>query len=360
VERRPIHIVLALLLSILPACSRPAPEQTDVEPSVPVITEPVRLGTVRGTVSATGIVTTLPGATYSVIAHQPARIAEITKTTGDEVKSGEVLVRFEFTWLRAETAVNAAAMKAAELRLRQARLAQSRVQSLLSKGAASQREMDDADREVTLAEGELTTASASMASTEARGQDTTIRAPFNGTVVERLHQPGDFVRPEESDPILRLIDPKQVQVSATVAATDIVRFALGATARAIGPATATAELLRVVSRPVPEAGATTVTVMLAFDSPTELTPGTQVGIEIDAEQRSNVPLVPAIAVLKDSANNTFVMVAAGSIAQRRPVVTGLEETQNIEILSGVKAGELIITQGHSSLRDGTPITVTAP
>jgi RND family efflux transporter MFP subunit len=327
---------------------------------VPVIVEPVKLGNVRGTISATGVVTTFPDATYAVIAPYPARIAEITRNVGDVVKSGEVLVRFEFPSLRAEAAVNAAALKAADIRLRQARLAQTRVRSLLSQGAASQREMDDADREATLAEAELAVASAAASATEARGQNTTIRSPFDGTVTERRHQPGDLVRPEEADPILVLIDPKQVQVSATVAAADLARFAIGATARAVSGGKAAAELLHVGSRPSPEPGAQTATVMLAFDSPTELTPGTQVGVEIDAEQRSNVPIVPAIAVLKDASNNPFLMIAVGNIAQRRPVVTGLAETEQVEIRSGVKAGELVITQGHSSLRDGTPITVTAP
>lgn len=99
-------------------------------------------------------------------------------------------------------------------------------------------------------------------------------------------------------------------------------------------------------------------VSLAFETPTEFTPGTQVGVEIDAEQRSNVPLVPAIAVLRDATNSPFVVVAAGSVAERRPVVTGLVDTEHVEIRSGLKAGELIVTQGHSGLRDGTPITVS--
>ena len=313
----------------------------------------------------------LPGAELSVIAPQPARIAEITKNIGDAVKSGEVLVRFEFPSLRAQTAVNAAAVKAAELRLQQARLAQTRIRSLLSRGAASQREMDDADREATLAEGELAVATAAMNAAEAAGQNSSIRAPFNGTVTQRLHNPGDLVRPDPEDPILRLIDPKQVQVTATLPIADLARFVIGATARAmaegppsrgetaLGGGSRVAELLRVVSRPQPEAGATAAAVTLAFDSPTELAPGTQVGIEIDAEQRSNVPLIPAIAVLKED-GNPVVVVAAGSIAQRRPVVTGVMDGQQIEIRSGLKAGEFIITQGHSSLRDGTPISVTTP
>lgn len=362
--------LLTVALAISPACNRTASRETEVESPIPVIAEPVRLGNIRSTVSATGVVTTLPGAELSVIPPEPARIAEITKNIGDAVKSGEVIVRFEFPSLRAQTAVNAAAMKAADLRLQQARLAQTRTRSLLSRGAASQREMDDADREATVAEGELAAATAAMNAAEAIGQNTAIRAPFNGTVTQRLHNPGDLVRPDPDDPILRLIDPRQVQVTATLPVADLTRFVVGATARAVaeGPSRRSEasprgggpELLRVVSRPQPEAGATSAAVTLAFDSPTDLAPGTQVGVEIDAEQRSNVPLIPAIAVLKDAGNNPVVVVAAGSIAQRRPVVTGVVDGQHIEIRSGLKAGELIITQGHSSLRDGTAISVTTP
>jgi multidrug efflux pump subunit AcrA (membrane-fusion protein) len=116
----------------------------------------------------------------------------------------------------------------------------------------------------------------------------------------------------------------------------------------------------VVSRPSPETGAKTVEIQLAFETPTELTPGTQVGVEIDAEQRTNAVLVPAIAVLKDDPQQPIVVVAAGNVAERRPVVIGLVDAENIEILSGLKSGELIITQGHSALRDGTPISVSAP
>ena len=148
-----------------------------------------------------------------------------------------------------------------------------------------------------------------------------------------------------------------------VAAT--TRFAIGATARAIpedpaARAVAQPALLRVATRPLPESGAKTVDVTLAFETPTELKPGTQVGIEIDAEQRSNVPIVPAIAGPKDDPAQPVVVVAAAGSAERRPVVIGLVDGENIEILSGLKPGELIIIQGHSTLRDGTPISVSAP
>src|SRR5687767_15101842 len=117
-----LWLAASLLLVTLPACTRSTPREPEAEQDVPVIAEPVRLGTIRGTVSATGVVTLLAGATFTVSAHQPARIAEITKKTGDAVKSGDLLVRFEFVSLGPQMAVNAAAVKAAEGRLNQAKL----------------------------------------------------------------------------------------------------------------------------------------------------------------------------------------------------------------------------------------------
>lgn len=358
------RIFLAALFLIVTfsaaACSRSSSRETETEAPVPVIAESVRLGNIRGVVSATGVVQTLPGAEVAIIAPQPARIAAITKNVGDAVKGGEPLVRFEFPSLRLESAARAAMVNAADLRSRNARLMQGRIRSLVAHGAASQRELDDADREVAEAENELAEARANQRATEAQGQNPTILAPFNGVVTERLHNPGDRVRAEENDPILRIVDPKQVQLVATVAVADLTRFAVGASARAVAEGKLAPEPLRVVSRPQPEAGATTVLVSLAFETPTDFTPGTQVGVEIDAEQRSNVPLVPAIAVLKDANNSSFVVVAAGNVAEQRPVVIGLIDTEHVEIRSGLKAGELIVTQGHSGLRNGTPISVSPP
>ena len=358
-----MHAALIAALAVLitlPGCRRTARQETEAEPAIPVIAEPVRLGTIRASISATGVVATLPGAAYAVVATQPARVSEVTKNVGDSVKSGEVLVRFEFPSLGAQTAVNEAAMKAADLRVKQAQLAQGRIRMLIDKGAASRTELEDADRELAMAEGESAVAKAALSAVQAQGGNTTIHAPFDGTVTERLHNPGDNVRADDSDPILRLIDPKQVQVTLTLPVADTTRFVIGATARAIAEGQSKQDLLRVATRPAPESGAKTVEVTLAFDTPTELKPGTQVGIEIDAEQRSNVTLVPTVAVIRDNPTQPVVVVAAGGVVERRPVVIGLVDAENIEILSGLKSGELIITQGHSTLRDGTPISVSAP
>jgi membrane fusion protein (multidrug efflux system) len=353
-----VIIPVLLLVGAAAACKRATPRNSEIENIVPVAVEPVQLGTIRGVVSATGQVTVVPGAEVALVAPQTARIAEITKNVGDPVKSGDVLVRFEFPSLHVESIARAATVRAAELRVKNAKGIQDRVHGLIDRGAASRMEADAADREVDEAEIELAAARATQSATDTQGQNTMMRAPFEGVVSQRLHQPGDTVGTSEIDAILKILDTKQVQVTATVAASDVKRFVVGASAHAMAEGAPTPELLRVMARPDAERGSTTVAVTLAFEKPTALRPGTQVGVEIAAEQRSNVPLVPAIAVVREPNNSSAVFVARGDVAERRPITTGLVDTEHVEVVSGVKAGELIITQGLSNLRDGTTITVT--
>ena len=339
------------------ACRRGTTKEAESEPPIPVVTEAVRLGNIRAVVSATGVVVALPGADFAAVAPVEGRIVAIPKKAGDTVKAGDVLVRFEFPSLRAEGTVRAAAARRADLRLQNAKVVQARVQKLLAAGAASQRELDEADHEVSDAEAEVAVYAAAQSAADAVGQRTTIRAPFDGVVAERLHEPGDLVGSSTTDVILRVIDPHQVEVEASVRVADAGRFSDGASGRGITTTRPAPEPLRVVSRAQPEAGATAVSVRMAFLEATALTPGTELGVEIDAEQRSNVPLVPAVAVVKDGAASA-VFVAAGTQARRRQVVLGVEDAERVEIISGVKAGESIVTQGQSNLRDGSAISVS--
>jgi membrane fusion protein (multidrug efflux system) len=139
-------------------------------------------------------------------------------------------------------------VRAAELRVKNAKSAQDRVQGLIDRGAASRMEMGAADREVNDAEVELAEAVASQHATETQAKNTIMRAPLDGVVSQRVHNPGDMVGSADTDAILRILDRKQVQVTATVAVTDAKRFAVGASARAVGEGKAAPEFLRVTAR----------------------------------------------------------------------------------------------------------------
>ena len=95
---------------------------------------------------------------------------------------------------------------------------------------------------------------------------------------------------------------------------------------------------------------------LTFVDAATLPVDTPVEVDVDAEERANVVFVPADAVIREG-GGMAVFVAVGDRAQRRTVTTGLVDDERIEITSGLKAGELLITRGHAGLTDGVAISV---
>ncbi|MBM3818358.1 MAG: hypothetical protein FJW14_04955 [Acidimicrobiia bacterium] len=115
--------------------------------------------------------------------------------------------------------------------------------------------------------------------------------------------------------------------------------------------------LVVASRPSPSAtGAGDGVFRLTFVEPATLPVDTTVELDVDAEERANVVLIPAESVIREGVGPA-VFVAVGDRAERRPVTTGLVDDERVEIVSGLKAGELLIVQGQGGLADGTRISV---
>jgi multidrug efflux pump subunit AcrA (membrane-fusion protein) len=115
--------------------------------------------------------------------------------------------------------------------------------------------------------------------------------------------------------------------------------------------------LKVVSRPAQvEQGTATIPIRVAFASPTNLSAGLPVQVEIQAEQHNNVVLVPSAAIAREG-EETAVFIAKGDKAERRPVMIGISDDEHTEIRSGVKAGEMVIVEGQNGLPDGAAISV---
>ncbi len=353
---RTLIVVLAVCAS---GCGGDAPDEVETRTVVPVTVVAAHVAPIRASIHATGQVAPAPGAEFAVTAPEAARIIEMPKAEGDPVRRGDLLIRFEIPSLGAEAASKAADAERAEARLRNARAAQARARDLFERGVGARKEMEDADRELAEAEAALKGAHAGRAASALLAGRTTVRAPFDGIVARRTKNPGDLVEPSAPDPILRVIDPRRLEVQASVPLADVPRVRLGAPGRATVSSSLPPEALAVVSRPAAvEPGTAAALVRLAFTSPTRLAAGTPVQVDIDAERHDSAVLVPAVALMHE-ANEVAVMVAGpDNKAHRRAVTIGLVGDGEIEIASGLKAGDRVITHGQNGLPDGAPITVT--
>jgi RND family efflux transporter MFP subunit len=292
-----------------------------------------------------------------VIAPEPARIAEIPHSEGDRVQQGDVLVRFEIPNAAAEVQRQNAELQRAQAAVANAKANQIRAQNLFDRGVAARKDVEDADRAVADAEASVEQARASLAAASATAARSVVRATFAGIVAKRYHNPGDVVEAVAGDPVLRVIDPRRLEAVASVPLSDSPRIVIGAPARlAAVPTGGPAVGLKVVSRPAAvDPGTATVPIRLGFNTPTSFPAGTPVQLDIDAEEHANVVLIPAQALVREG-EETAVFVAEGEKAQRRPVEIGLSDGMHIEIVKGVKAGEMVIVDGQAGLPDGATIT----
>jgi membrane fusion protein, multidrug efflux system len=352
-------LIIALAISAAAACGRKSAEEVESETVVPVTIEPAATGSIRASITATGTVTAAPGADQVVIAPQPSRIIEIPKAEGDRVNAGDVLVRFEIPSLRSDVASHNAELTRAQARLENARAAQTRAHDLFERGVAARKEVEDADRELADAQAGLAEARATLNAAETSAGLATVRARFSGVVARRYHNAGELVDATAADPVIRIVDPRRLEVTAAVPIPDVPRIIVGAAGHMKNPAGEGVIALKVVSRPAAvDEGTATVPIRMSFAANDVAPVGTPVQVTIDAEEHKNVVIVPTQAVIRE-ADDTAVFVANGEKAERRTVTLGLSDADRTEIKSGIKAGDPVIVKGQAGLPDGARITTAA-
>ena len=357
---RDVASTLLLCLLSVAGCASPPPENeaTVTTTAVPVEVEVVRLGTIESILDITGVVTPAPGTDWVITAPDAGRIAELPKAEGDAVRAGDLLVRFDIPSLTAGLAGHRAELTQARARVESTRAAVTRLTGLVDRGIAARREVEEAQRDLAEAEGALARSESDVVAASALAERAAVIARFNGVVAKRWHSPGDFVDASATDPILRVIDPQALQVVAAVPVADLGRVRPGERGLATGPG-GDPEAVVVVARPGQlDPTGSVGEVRLAFATATRLTSGTTVQVSISADRRTNVMLVPATAIVREG-TDTFVMVAGeDKKAHRQDVTLGLSAGAQVEIVTGLKAGDRAIIRGQLALPDGAAVTVT--
>jgi multidrug efflux pump subunit AcrA (membrane-fusion protein) len=86
--------------------------------------------------------------------------------------------------------------------------------------------------------------------------------------------------------------------------------------------------------------------------------GMFVACTIAVNERQDTVLVPINSLIfRENTAYVFVANPDTGIATRREILMGIESTNYIEVLSGIEEGELIITEGHQRLVDGTRVEI---
>lgn len=328
-------LLIAGLVTVAAACGpkggerAAAPVAQATGTLVPVIDT-----TIEATIDADGIASPIEQATVST--KLMGTVVEVLVREGDKVVRGQPLVRIDARDVEAKHAQATAAVAAAEagqgLALAQAR----RMRALLADSAAPKAALDAAESALQQADASVRAARAMTMEVDAVRDYAVVRAPFDGTVTKRFVDVGAFAAP--GMPLMLVQDASRLRVTASTSPSAASVLKRGATVRAtIDGQGVTGTVEGVV--PSSAGGVYTVNVIVVNKGGL-LPSGASATVQIPAGQRRAL-LVPVAAVVRDG-DITSVRVSRNGMADLRWVKTGAVRGAQIEILSGVRAGEQVL------------------
>lgn len=214
--------------------------------------------------------------------------------------------------------------------------------------AVAQAQVDLAERQVKQAEASLSIAEKSLA-------DTKILAPISGVVSSRTAEPGEQM--SVGRVVLRIDDLSRVEAAAFLPAQYYPEVVPGQTTFRLGIGGREAGAHAVTYR-----SPTINTTLRTFEIKGQIeaadglaVPGQMADLTIVFEAREGLG-VPSAAILDRGGKPTVFVVQDGQ-AVAKEVQTGLQNDGWTEILSGLAAGETVVTEGQTQLRDGMPVEV---
>lgn len=234
----------------------------------------------------------------------------------------------------------------------------SQVQAKESMLEGARAKLNRLQAQVVSDQAQASRAQAQLGSASAFEGYTQISSPISGIVQERMADPGVVVQPGVG--IFKIGDYQRVRLRANVAQRDANRVQIGTPIIANVPGSEATGVVRgQITSIFPQTDMTTrtVTVEAVVDNPNQqLLSGQFVDMEIITEQRSRALSVPQKAIASFN-GEPAVWVMNGDRAQRRTVSTGLTSRDRVEIQSGLEAGDVVITSGHSRLMEGSEVAV---
>jgi HlyD family secretion protein len=211
--------------------------------------------------------------------------------------------------------------------------------------------------DVELAKNTITQAEAALELIEIQLDETVIKAPFDGIVAGLPISQGSRVGPQGS--VARLISA-EIEAVVEVQESLISQVRKDQSASLTVTAYPGQNFPGVVTSVAPSADTNTRTFEVKV-TPTKgaelLRSGMFAEVSILAQQKHNTTLVPRAAVIQDTDPPTVYVISEDNLAEQREVTTGLFDSNRIEILSGVKPGEVVVIAGQPNLIDGIKVEV---
>jgi HlyD family secretion protein len=315
------------------------------------------------------------------------KVVQVFIEEGQAVREGQVLARLDDAQARAALSFAQAQVEAArksamqdEARLHEAELNLQRRQRLMQENVVGRAEVDSAQADVDSLKANIAYARQQIRVAEQQVRlrrtdldDTVVRAPFSGIAVSKDAQQGEMVSPVSAGGgftrtgIGTIVDMSSLEIEVDVNESFINRVRPAQKVEAVLDAYPDWRIPGHVITTVPTADRqkATVRVRIGFEKlDPKILPDMGVKVSfLREEEKNGAAAAPAVrysvpkAALRTLDGRTVVFVLKQDRVERRAVRAGSEDGDQIELLSGVSAGEQVVVEGPPDLKDGDKVKI---
>jgi membrane fusion protein, multidrug efflux system len=334
------------------------------EGPVPVVTAAAITKSVPVTETAVGTVEAI--STVQVRSQVSGRLAKVHFAEGDEVKAGQLLFTLDPQPFQVALDQATAALARDTAQADNAQAQVTRLKNLLDRGLLAREQYETQVATAAALKATTDADRAAMAAAELNLQYTRIHAPATGRTGALQAHEGDLIQVGGQTPlvVMNQLAPIYVAFSVPGKLLDSIRrlqrsapLRVSATAPGATDRQATASgRLTFIDNSV-DATTGTIKLKATFDNVgNRLWPGQFVDATLFLSADPNAVVVPSLAIQAGQAGSYVFVVDGESKVEMRPVTVARTEGDESVIATGLKAGEVVVTDGHLRLTPGTRVT----
>lgn len=288
-------------------------------------------------------------------AEMAARVINVHVTTGQKVKKGQLIASLDATDYRMQRNEAQAEVARILALLENQTKTVARNQALVDKNFISQNAVDNDRAQENVLKQQLAAAKARVASINHDRSKSKISAPVSGIVEETLVDTGDYLR--VGDPIVKIISKQTLRAHLPFPEQIGPKLKPGLTVRLSTPTSEeTVETVIKELKPQISEGNRTIDVIVDINNAAGWQPGATVNGTVVLSKIPNAIMVPEQSLVMRPAGKV-VYTVLNNKAHQSIVETGVRQNGLIEILSGLKANDIVVVDGAGFLTDKAPIKI---
>lgn len=311
--------------------------------SVAVRTAAVKLGVPNTDYTANG--TFAPSQELSFPAENSGRVVKVLVDEGSPVRIGQTLAIIKGDQLSID-------LQNAEAAYQTALTNSQRFENAFKTGGVTKQQVDQAKLELVNAKSRRDQARISYG-------DANIKSSINGIVNKRNIEPGSVVSP--GTVLFELVNVSTLKLKVTVNEQQIASLKVGSPVKVKASVYPDKEFNGKVTFIAPKADESLnfpVEIEITNNPGNELKAGMYGTVVFTESTAKSAPVltIPRVAFVGGVGNNQ-VFVVNGDKVQLTKVTSGRIFGEEVEVLSGLKEGDIVVTSGQINLNDGTPVTI---